>query len=340
MEEVKEIQPRIIANRFEIKELLGSGSFGEVYLAYDKQLNQEVGLKIDINADENSQLPREAKLLQIFQGGEGIPKLFWSGVEQQSNKNVIAMELLGENLESLLVKCGGKFSLKTVLMLADQMIKRIEYVHSKGFVYRDLKPENFMMGKKGKSQQVVYLIDFGLIKRYKDPKTNKHIPFRDNKGLIGTARYASVNTHAGLEQGRRDDFESLIYLLIYFLKGRLPWQGILAETKEKKYEKLKLHKASTTNEVLCDGLPNQFIQFCKLIRGLKFEDQPNYFKLKQILKELFFELGYSWDYVYDWTELNDGININHINQVDALNVNQMDNNQFITDKQPQFICQM
>ncbi|KAL4491486.1 hypothetical protein ABPG72_008142 [Tetrahymena utriculariae] len=340
MEEIKEVQPRVIANRFEIKELLGSGSFGEVYLALDKQQNQEVALKIDINADENSQIPREAKLLQNFQGGEGIPKVFWSGVEEVSKKNVVAMELLGENLESLLTKCGGKFSWKTVLMLADQMIKRIEYVHSKGFVYRDLKPENFMMGKKGKQMQIVYLIDFGLIKRYKDPKTNKHIPFRDNKGLIGTARYVSINTHVGLEQSRRDDFESLIYVLVYFIKGRLPWQGILAETKEKKYEKLKIHKVSITTEKLCEGMPNQFLQFCKLIRQLKFEDQPNYFKLKQILKELFFELGYSWDYVFDWTELNEAININQFNQVNTLNANQMDNNQQITDKQPESICQV
>ncbi|KAL4442787.1 hypothetical protein ABPG74_010676 [Tetrahymena malaccensis] len=340
MEEIKEQQPRVIANRFEIKELLGCGSFGEVYLAFDKQQNQEVGLKIDIQADENSQIPREAKLLQIFQGGEGIPKVFWSGVEEVSNKNAVAMELLGENLETLLIKCGGKFSLKTVLMLADQMIKRIEYVHSKGFVYRDLKPENFMMGKKGKSQQIVYLIDFGLIKRYKDPKTNKHIPFRDNKGLIGTARYVSVNTHIGLEQSRRDDFESLIYVLVYLVKGRLPWQGILAENKEKKHEKLKQQKVSISLEKLCEGMPNQFLQFCNLIRQLRFEDQPNYFKLKQILKELFFELGYSWDYIFDWTELNEEININKVNQVDTLNTNQIDNKQQLNDKLPESIFQV
>lgn len=131
-------------------------------------------------------------------------------------------ELLGPSLEDLHKYCQGKFTLKTGLLLGRQMISRLEYFHSKQFVHRDVKPENFCMGS-GSRSDILYLIDYGLSKRYSDPKSGAHIAFREGKQLTGTARYASLNTHLGQEQSRRDDMEAMAYVLIFLINGSLPW---------------------------------------------------------------------------------------------------------------------
>lgn len=151
---------------------------------------------------------------------DGIADVHWYG--QEGDYKCMVMEMLGKSLEDLFQSCARKFSLKTVCMLADQMLTRLEYLHSQSFIHRDMKPDNFMMGQQMKRTQV-YLIDFGLSKRFRDVKHGEHIRYRDGKSLTGTARYASVNTHMGVEQARRDDVEALGYILIYFLKGQLPW---------------------------------------------------------------------------------------------------------------------
>ncbi|KAL8208456.1 hypothetical protein R6Q57_007868 [Mikania cordata] len=212
------------------------------------------------------------------------------------------MDLLGPSLEDLFNFCSRKLSLKTVLMLADQMINRIEFVHSKSFLHRDIKPDNFLMGLGRRANQV-YIIDFGLVKKYRDTTTHQHIPYRDNKNLTGTARYASMNTHLGIEQSRRDDLESLGYVLMYFLRGSLPWQGLKAGNKKQKYEKISEKKVSTSIEALCRGYPTEFASYFHYCRSLRFEDKPDYAYLKRIFRDLFIREGFQFDYVFDWTIL-------------------------------------
>ena len=227
----------------------------------------------------------------------GVPNVRWYGTE--GDYNVMVIDLLGKSLEDLFNECNRRFSLKTTLMLVDQMLCRLEMVHAKCYIHRDIKPDNFLMGR-GIYRHLMHVIDFGLAKLFRDPRTHRHIPYKEGKNLTGTARYASVNTHMGIEQARRDDLESIGYIMVYFLKGALPWQGLKAATKKQKYEKIMEKKVSTTLEQLCKNLPIEIRLYFEHVKSLGFEDRPDYDYLKRLFRELFFRKGFTYDNVYDW----------------------------------------
>ncbi|XP_076906913.1 casein kinase 1-like protein 11 isoform X1 [Bidens hawaiensis] len=291
---------RVVGGKFKLGRKIGSGSFGELYLGVNLQTGEECAVKLEPTKTKHPQLHYESKIYMLLQGGTGVPGLKWFGVEGEYN--AMAIDLLGPSLEDLFNYCNRKFSLKTVLMLADQLINRVEYMHARSFLHRDLKPDNFLTGLGLKANQV-YIIDFGLAKKYRDLQTHKHIPYRENKNLTGTARYASVNTHLGVEQSRRDDLESLGYVLMYFLRGSLPWQGLKAGTKKQKYDRISEKKMLTSIEVLCKSYPSEFMSYFHYCRSLKFEDKPDYSYLKRLFRDLFIREGYQFDYVFDWTML-------------------------------------
>ncbi|XP_056857958.1 casein kinase 1-like protein 11 [Raphanus sativus] len=290
----------VIGGKFKLGRKLGSGSFGELYLGINIQTGEEVAVKLEPVKTRHPQLQYESKIYMLLQGGTGVPHLKWFGVEAEYSCMVI--DLLGPSLEDLFNYCNRKFSLKSVLMLADQLICRVEYLHSRCFLHRDIKPDNFLMGLGRKANQV-YIIDYGLAKKYKDLQTQKHIPYRENKNLTGTARYASVNTHLGIEQSRRDDLESLGYVLMYFLRGSLPWQGLKGGTKKQKYDKISEKKMLTPVEILCKSHPSEFTSYFHYCRSLRFEDKPDYSYLRRLFRDLFIREGYQLDYVFDWTTL-------------------------------------
>jgi len=300
----KSLRGTKIGKKYIIVNKIGGGSFGDIFLGMDLKSGDQVAIKVEKNS-KRSVLHQEAKLINyltkhaVFPNGAGYPRFRWYGI--WGKYNILVMDVLGKSLERLFDYCGRQFSLKTVLMLADQMIRRLEFLHSKNIIHRDIKPDNFLIGI-GNQAHVVYLIDFGLSKVYKSK--GEHIPFRDNKSLTGTLRYASVFTHLGYEQSRRDDLECLGYVLIYFLKGKLPWQGMRAKDKDEKYKKVADCKRTTPVEELCAGIPVEFQHYIRHARKLGFEEKPDYRYMRRLFIQLFKDKGYVKDYIYDWTKLD------------------------------------
>ena len=217
----------IVGGKYRLVRKIGSGSFGDIYLAINTTNGEEVAAKIESIKARHPQLLYEFKLYKILQGGIGIPHIRWYGPER--DYNVLVMDLLGPSLEDLFNFCSRRFTMKTVLMLATQMIGRIEFIHNKNYIHRDMKPDNFLMGT-GRQCNKLFLIDYGLAKKFRDNRTRQHIAYREGKNLTGTSRYASINGHLGIEQSRRDDMESLGYVLMYFNLGSLPWQGLRVQS--------------------------------------------------------------------------------------------------------------
>ncbi|KRW98471.1 WD40-repeat-containing domain [Pseudocohnilembus persalinus] len=291
-----------IGRTFEVLEKIDEGAFGQVFKGRNIKTGMDVAIKLEPTKSKHPQLFFECKLYQYLLHDrevieKGIPNVYLCMTE--GDYNIMVMDLLGPSLESLFQLCERKFSVKTVLMLADQLIQRIEYIHSRYFMHRDIKPDNFLMGL-GRNSHKVYCVDLGLAKRYRK-KDGKHIEFKEGKNLTGTARYASIKTHTGIEQSRRDDLESLGYVFFYFLRGILPWQNLQAKDKKEKYQKIMQKKMSTTVQELGKGFPEEFSNYLIYCQNLAFEETPDYDSQRKMFKELFKKSGYEHDYVYDWS---------------------------------------
>lgn len=296
----------LVLDRFKLGPPIGNGAFGQVFVGYDTtNENREVAIKLEKVAAKHPQLRFEAKVYYELRNQPGVPKLIFYGVDGEYN--VLVIQRLGHSLEHLFKYCGHKFTLKTVLLLADQMLQRLETLHDNRVIHRDLKPDNFVFGL-GKHCHELYLIDFGLSKCYVHPDTLVHIPFTTGKSLIGTPRYASINNHRGIEQSRRDDLESLAYLLLYFLNGRLPWQEAerAKSTVKKKgpalFEDIASRKETTNATDICPGAPKELIMLLRYSQALGFYERPNYHKLRDMLSALFDASGFVRDNCFDWTQ--------------------------------------
>lgn len=265
--------------RYKFVKHIGSGSFGDIYLARDRVTDQVVAVKLERADAKNPQLSLEYALYRHrLQGHQGFPtvKEYW----RNTKFSFFAMSLLGDNLEKLFEACDRHFSQQTVLMIAEQLVARLETFHQEtGHVHRDIKPENLLMGM-GQFKSTLYLVDLGLAKPFLDPD-QKHIVARKmHRSLTGTARYASVNAHLGRDQSRRDDLESAAYVLIYLSVGRLPWQGVTGDTKKERYEKICHRKLSTTIDQLCMGKLDSLRRFLTHVRMLRFDEKPDYRRMR------------------------------------------------------------
>lgn len=278
---------------------LGKGSFGTVFLASDTILENIVALKVEVDKkDSRSKLILEKDVLDELSGCQGFPMCY--GYGKKDNINYLAMEALGPNLEILYRYCRRNFTLQTICLFAIQAIELLRVFHSKGYIHRDIKPENFTIGLEERSN-VIYLIDYGLSKKFLGDK-DQHCEYNENRTLIGTARFSSINTHLGIEQSRRDDLESLGYVLIYYLFGQLPWAGLQASTKDSKYIKIMKRKMNMNIEQLTKDHPEQFSIYFHYVKSIKYSEEPDYDYLKDLFyyvlqnyypKEVYFN--------FDWT---------------------------------------
>lgn len=294
-----ELINQLINSKFTVLRRIGGGSFGQVFEGRDKDTLKPVAIKLEAVGTAHQYLLYEAKLMRTLQDTRGVPRVRWSGSE--GNYNVLVMDLLGMNLGKRFTACELKLITKDLVQVALQLLERLEAIHQKCYIHRDIKPENFTLGV-GPLKDLIYIIDFGLAKKYCDQKTRQHVPFRENKGLTGTARYASVNAHLGLEQSRRDDLEAVLYVTVFFMKGNLPWQGVIANTKPEKYSKIMEKKLNISVEMLCKGLPEEVTSCLKYVKSLRFDEEPNYLYLRNSFLKIAERERVRIDHVFEWKQ--------------------------------------
>lgn len=301
---------RLIHDQWQIRTKIGFGGFGSVYRAIDIRNGGYVAVKIAHGEHGDHLLRREYKVYKGLRNTTstivGIPRAHYFGTDRHDT--VLVMDLLGKSLHRARVELGGTFSLKTVILIATQMLRRMQLVHHKGFVHRDVKPENMIIGREDPGR--IYLVDFGVTKKYRDYHSRTHVTVEQARYIVGSASYISLNAHKGIEHTRRDDLESLGYSLVEMFRGSLPWQelwvlmlpwqNMKALSEWLLFAMIAKKKRKLSLEVLCEGMPSQFVEYFKYVRGLGFAERPDYDMLASLLRSALRDNHLREDRIFDW----------------------------------------
>ena len=285
---------KIIFKKYKLIKKIGQGTFGSIYEGINILTKEPVSVKLE-DRTQNNYLESEGYTLYTLKGF-GIIELITFG--RNKEYNMMVLPLLGDSLYKIFINLNKRFTLKDICLIGLQCLDRIEWVHEKNFIHCDIKPENFLMGIK--DPRVIYMIDFGLSKKYRSERTKRHIIFSVTKQLVGTARFASVNALKGYELSRRDDLESFCYMILFFVLKKLPWQGIKCETQAKRYKKICEIKESFNIENYRKAIPMQIIEIFRYVKKLTFNEDPDYDKIRSFFKDCLNNIKYKENETFSW----------------------------------------
>ena len=301
----------LLLSKYKLLKKIGKGSFGNIYLCRDIISNEFFAAKLENKESHINILENEYKIMKNI----NINKIPYVREYASNNLyNILIMQLLGKSLEQIFEQIlhKEKMSLHCICNIALQIIDILEQFHNKNYIHRDIKPSNFLFGNNS-SNNKIYLIDFGLAKKYREDNNSKHYEMMQGKKLIGTARFASVNAMEALSQSRRDDLESFGYMLIYFLKGKLPWQNLMIKNKEERYNKIKQIKKNIDINELCSDCPAEIAQYITYVKNLRYDEDPNYIYIKNLFNNILNKSWNKFDYFYDWDNTKVIIDLNLFN---------------------------
>ena len=292
---------KLFFKKYLLMNKIARGSFGGVYFGKNIHTQEKVAIKLEQRNKSVTILEQEAFILYNLKG-PGIPEVIAFGKNKQYN--ILVQTLLGNSLYDLFDSNKKKFNIKDICNIGIQIIERLEYIHSKNYIHRDIKPHNFLIGKETNDENLIYLIDFGLAKKYRSARGN-HVKFSIQSKVTGTPRFCSLNAMRGVEQSRRDDLESFCYIIIYFFKGFLPWQGLEYGSLVEKFNVILEMKKYIKISSLCEGLPNEIPELFRYVKKLGFTEEPNYNYMKQLFLSILNKNGLNNDNNFSWVkELN------------------------------------
>ena len=295
----------LIFKKFRPIKHLCKGAFCDIYAGINILTKEKVAIKVEERYKMDKNLETECYFLFSLKG-LGIPKVISFGHNKEYD--ILVMPLLGKSLHEIQSTKNFNFEFKDICLMAIQIIERIQWVHSQKIIHRDIKPDNFLIGLD--DPNIIYLIDFGLSKKYRSSITGNHIKCTRIKKFVGSLRYASINALRLREQSRRDDLESIGYMLIYLIKGKLPWDNIKIDNKRTSYLKFSQYKKNISPELLCNNLPEEFLDYVKYVRNLNFEDEPDYNYLKSLFQIMLNKQGFEEKKIFfSW------INENNISRI-------------------------
>ena len=310
MEDVSfQSEAKILFKKYKVKRKISQIDFKKVYLGKKIIDNELVAIKVEKKNIPNPSLESEAFILTNIKG-PGIPKFITYG--HTKSFRVLVMSLLGPNLEEIFLKKQKRFSLQEICMIAIQVLERIQLVHSHYFIHRNIKPDNFVIGKE--DPNIIYLIDFALCKKYRSSKTKKHIKFNITGRFCGTLSFSSANALRGGEQSRKDDLISIGYMIIYFLRNKLPWQAFKGKNNIERYIKTYKLKREIKPEILCSFLPKEMTEYMEYVQSLGFEREPDYKYLQKLFESILHRLNpnpekfkFSWIKKSNFNQLKEGL---------------------------------